>query len=169
MELSMKTVPNATDVCFSSVFKTFEMAAMALPPQIAVPDEIRWEVLGSILNNLPRPYPSNKVVNMDMAENMIPSLPALMAVMQFIPKPKPTTDTCNKICVALWLYCLYGCPVVWASIKPIKRAMGGVNQGVRHAAAAVMNTIFEISGYAFPNLVMCSCFVSDMRVLVSQK
>jgi len=49
-ELSMKTVPSATDVCFSSVFKTFEMAAMALPPQMAVPEEIRCEIFGSILN-----------------------------------------------------------------------------------------------------------------------
>ena len=76
IELSMKTVPSATDVCFSSVFKTFEIAAMALPPQMAVPEEIRCDILASILNNLPNKYPSNRVVNIDTAENIIPSLPA---------------------------------------------------------------------------------------------
>jgi hypothetical protein len=34
-------VPNATDICFSSAFITGEIAAIALPPQMAVPADIK--------------------------------------------------------------------------------------------------------------------------------
>ena len=34
-------MPNATEICFSLALIIGETAAMALPPQIAVPDEIR--------------------------------------------------------------------------------------------------------------------------------
>ena len=34
-------VPNATDICFSSAFITGEIAAIALPPQMAVPVDIK--------------------------------------------------------------------------------------------------------------------------------
>lgn len=54
MEFKMNTQPSATDICFSSALITGEMAAMALPPQIAVPDEIRCDVFRSILNHLPK-------------------------------------------------------------------------------------------------------------------
>jgi hypothetical protein len=47
MELSIKTVPNAVEICFSFDFIMDEMAALALPPQIAVPVDIRYEVLFS--------------------------------------------------------------------------------------------------------------------------
>jgi len=36
----MKTQPKATEICFSSALITGEIAAMALPPQMAVPAEI---------------------------------------------------------------------------------------------------------------------------------
>ena len=41
MELSIKMVPSATEICFSSALITGDMAAMALPPQMAVPVEMR--------------------------------------------------------------------------------------------------------------------------------
>ena len=41
----MKTVPSDTDISSSVAPITGPTAAMALPPQIAVPEEIRWAVL----------------------------------------------------------------------------------------------------------------------------
>ena len=41
IELRIKTHPRATEICFSSALMTGEMAAIALPPQMAVPAEIR--------------------------------------------------------------------------------------------------------------------------------
>ena len=41
MEFKIKMVPKATEICFSSAFITGEIAAIALPPQIAVPAEMR--------------------------------------------------------------------------------------------------------------------------------
>ena len=40
-EFRIKTHPKATDICFSSAFITGDIAAIALPPQIAVPLEMR--------------------------------------------------------------------------------------------------------------------------------
>ncbi|MNL51847.1 hypothetical protein D3C87_1749800 [compost metagenome] len=51
--LRMKTVPSATDICRSLAFITGERAAMALPPQMAVPAEISEVILKSIFNCLP--------------------------------------------------------------------------------------------------------------------
>jgi len=51
----MNTVPNAILICFSSALITGETAAIALPPQIAVPAEIRKDIyclfLGIYLKN----------------------------------------------------------------------------------------------------------------------
>src|SRR5881394_3981050 len=48
IELRMNTVPRETDISSSLAPITGPTAAMALPPQIAVPDEIRCDVVGSI-------------------------------------------------------------------------------------------------------------------------
>ena len=50
----MNTVPNATDICFSSAFMIGDMAAIALPPQMAVPVEISIDVLLSVFNCFPK-------------------------------------------------------------------------------------------------------------------
>jgi hypothetical protein len=54
IEFSIKIVPSATDVSFSSALITGAMAAMALPPQMAVPLEIKCEILRFIPNHLPK-------------------------------------------------------------------------------------------------------------------
>lgn len=41
MALSMKITPSETAISWSSAFRTGPTAAIALPPHIAVPDEIR--------------------------------------------------------------------------------------------------------------------------------
>jgi hypothetical protein len=48
-EFKMKIVPKATEICFSSALITV-IAAMALPPHMAVPAPIKKDVFLSILN-----------------------------------------------------------------------------------------------------------------------
>ena len=53
MELRVKTVARATPVSSASALITGAMAAIALPPQMAVPKEISVEVRAGVLKNLP--------------------------------------------------------------------------------------------------------------------
>lgn len=73
-----------------------EIAAMALPPQIAVPQEIKCDVFFSVLNHFPNKVPNIKVLNIENTVSRKPSFPAESAAVAFIPKPKPTTENCNK-------------------------------------------------------------------------
>ena len=52
IEFRIKIVPNATEICFSSALMAGAMAAIALPPQIAVPPEIKKDVFFSIFKSL---------------------------------------------------------------------------------------------------------------------
>ncbi|MNX88715.1 hypothetical protein D3C86_1206960 [compost metagenome] len=105
MELRIKTMPNATDICLASALMTGPTAAMALPPHIAVPEAIRCDVLRSIFSSLPIIYPSIKVPKIEAMVNNIPSLPALRALCRFIPNPNPTTEIWSSFLVALPLCC----------------------------------------------------------------
>ena len=51
--LSIKTVPNATDICFSFALIVEAIAAIALAPQIDVPEVIKSAIFLSTLNILP--------------------------------------------------------------------------------------------------------------------
>ena len=53
IEFKTNTQPKATDTCFSSAFITGVTAAIALPPHIAVPAEIKKEVFCSMFNQRP--------------------------------------------------------------------------------------------------------------------
>ena len=97
--------PKATEVCFSFDLITGAIAAIALPPQMAVPQEIKCEVFFSMFNHLPIKLPKIKVLKIEPIVNKKPSFPADKALFTFIPKPSPTTDICNKIFVALLLRC----------------------------------------------------------------
>lgn len=100
IEFKIKIVPRATEICFSSAEMMGDIAAMALPPQIAVPQETRWEVFLSTPNNFPNKVPSIKVPKIEMTVKIRPSLPAFKALCTFIPKPKPTTEIFNNKLVA---------------------------------------------------------------------
>ena len=82
---------------------------MALPPQIAVPADIKKDVIRSDLNILPNRTPRNNVPNIDATVNEKPCFPAARAVFKFIPKPSPTIENCNRKLVIFWLYCGKGC------------------------------------------------------------
>jgi hypothetical protein len=78
-ELRIKTVPMATDTCRSSALITGDNAAIALPPQMAVPPEISREVFFSILKIRPSSNPKPSVPAIEATANNKPSLPARSA------------------------------------------------------------------------------------------
>jgi hypothetical protein len=54
-----------------------------------------------------------------------PVLPAEIAEFTFIPKPKPTTETCSKKLITLALNRKKGFPEILATTKPNSKATGG--------------------------------------------
>ena len=84
------------------------------------------------------------VPTIETTVNITPSFPALTALVTFIPKPNPTTETFNNILVALLLKCRYGCPTNSAIINPISNATGGDINGSRHSDATNRKIIFLV-------------------------
>lgn len=80
---------------------TGEIAAIALPPQMAVPHEIKCDVFFSVFNHFPKSVPKISVQKIEKTVSKKPSFPAEIADEAFIPKPKPTTENCNKNVIAL--------------------------------------------------------------------
>ena len=92
IEFNIKITPNAMEVWFSFDFITGEIAAMALPPQIAVPQEIKCDVFRSVLSHFPKNVPIINVLNIEKMVSKKPSFPAEKAVVEFIPNPNPITE-----------------------------------------------------------------------------
>ena len=65
---------------------------MALPPQMAVPDEMRYEVFLLIESHQPSRTPMTMTPITETTVNSMPSLPLLSDSMRFMPNPRPTTD-----------------------------------------------------------------------------
>ena len=101
------------------------MAAMALPPQIAVPHEIKCDVFLSVLNHFPNNVPKSKVLQIEKMVSRKPSFPAETTLDAFIPNPKPTTENCNRNVMALLLNSINGFPKTFTTITPSNNAMGG--------------------------------------------
>jgi hypothetical protein len=118
-----------------------EIAEMALPPHIAVPQEISWEIFLSIPKYFPIRRPRIRVVVMEATVNKKLSSPALKALNIFIPKPSPTTDIFNNHFTALPLISLKGFPMICAVINPNAKAMEDEIQGKRQIEAMVINRI----------------------------
>ena len=102
------------------------LAAMALPPQIAVPFDIRVDVFLSIFRYLPIKYPASRVIPIVPTVKKNPSLPAFIASSKFMVKPRHTTETCKRRVVAFLLICMKGCPVTRAMTRPSNNATGGL-------------------------------------------
>ncbi len=60
-EFNIKTVPRETEISSESASITGATAAIALPPQIAVPDEIKFDVLSFTFKSLPIKNPTPSV------------------------------------------------------------------------------------------------------------
>ena len=122
-------VPKATVMELSLALITGPKAAIALPPHIAVPPEMRVLVCTSTFNNLPIHKPNPIVKAIENKVNINPVLPAINASWRFIPNPKPTTEACNKIFVNILLCCINGLPIVKATTNPQNKAIAGERKG----------------------------------------
>lgn len=63
-EFNTNTVPREMAISSSLALVMGAIAAIALPPQIAVPVEIRNEILCFTLSSFPNPQPSSKAILM---------------------------------------------------------------------------------------------------------
>ena len=142
MEFNIKIVPRDTEISSSSASITGATAAIALPPQIAVPADIKFDVLSFTLRSLPRKNPTASVPKIVAIVNRIPCFPALTTSVKFIPKPNKTTEICNKILVAFFVCCGKGFPNVKAAINPKTKAIGGETQVVRQTKIRSQKIIF---------------------------
>ena len=71
-------------------------AAIALPPQIAVPVEMRNDGVFLTRNIAPNTMPIASVAVIPIAVYTIPLRPARNTLPRFIPNPSRTTDACSK-------------------------------------------------------------------------
>ena len=132
MAFSAKIVPNATVMSLSLALITGAIAAIALPPHIAVPPDTNVLVSIFTFNNLPIHNPSPIVNAIENIVNTNPVFPASIASVKFIPKPNPTTDACNNILVNILLCWINGLPTVNATINPDNNAVAGVKNGTKN-------------------------------------
>ena len=85
----IKTAANAMVISVDFGFKTEEIAAMALPPQIAVPEVINNDVFLLIFKILKKIKPNVKTLITEIKVRRKPSLLTETASWRFNPKPKP--------------------------------------------------------------------------------
>ena len=69
---------------------------MALPPQIAVPDDNNRAILGSTFNNFPNRSPQIITKDTVTAVSINPVFEALRTWVKFIPKPRRTIDAFRR-------------------------------------------------------------------------
>lgn len=112
---------------------------MALPPQIAVPHEIKCDVFLSVFNHFPKNVPKIKVLKMENIVSKKPSFPDEIAVVAFIPKPKPITENCNKKVMAIALNSTKGFPKTLTITIPNNKAIGGEMIENKHNAIIKAN------------------------------
>src|SRR5205807_7619778 len=94
MELRTNTVPSETAISSSVAWQMGPTAAIALPPQIAVPVEIRKAEVLCIPKKTPKAMPTSMEKLMLSMVETNPLRPALTTWWRYIPKPNPTTDAC---------------------------------------------------------------------------
>ena len=96
IELSKNTIPKAILISLPFALITGEIAAIALPPQMAVPEVIRCPSFKSSFNNLANTSPKLTVNRMEKMVKPKPSLLVCSVSLINIPKPNPTTAIFKK-------------------------------------------------------------------------
>ena len=125
MAFNMNITPNDTAISFSFALTTGPTAAIALPPQIAVPEEIRYDVLRFILSQCPINTPIIITPKTDAIVKSIPSLPDFNDSLTFMLNPRPTTEACNRYLEVFLLNLGYGFLKIRAYTNPINNAIAG--------------------------------------------
>ncbi len=86
----------ATDISLRSASTAVPTAAMAEPPQMAVPAEMSSEVRRLMSSSLASQYPKVNVAKMVTAAKRRPCMPTRNTEARSMPKPKSTTLTCSR-------------------------------------------------------------------------
>src|SRR5579862_4673486 len=95
-EFRMNTVPSATAISSSLALAIGPTAAMALPPQIAVPALIRNAAFLPTRSTYPSPRPRDIATVIPIAVYRKPERPARATSCKFIPNPSATTEPCSR-------------------------------------------------------------------------
>ena len=139
--LRINTVPRARLIWLSSAFTSGLTAAMALPPQIAVPLAIRYEVFLSTVSFRPRNAPRVRVRAMLKTVSRTPFPPACMALSAWMPKPRPTMAIFSRVFTASRLSFSNGLPIVLATTIPAKSARAGERMGCMSVSGMIHRLI----------------------------
>src|SRR5947209_1497805 len=121
----MNTVPKETAMSSSLASSTGPTAAIALPPQMAVPTEIKSAGVRSTENHLPSSSPEIMAKVIPAAVYRNPARPARSTSLRFMPKPSPTTESCSSSFDHFPVNSGKPLPTVSATAKPSARARGG--------------------------------------------
>ena len=95
MALRTKTTVREKEIWLSFAPTIGETAAIALPPQIAVPEEIKNVVFLSTLRIFPKKTPNKKTKSTEQAVKIMPFEDTSMTCCKFIPNPISTTEYCK--------------------------------------------------------------------------
>lgn len=111
------------------------MAAIALPPQIAVPDAIKMLSFWSIFKNLPSKIPKVKVAKTETIVIIKPDFEVSITLSKFIPKPIKTIATCNAVdlCLEKTLFC----KPTNEKPMPISKAIAEETKGKKQSPIAI--------------------------------
>src|SRR5215469_5141783 len=143
-EFSRKIVPSETDISSSVAPRTGPTAAIALPPQIAVPVEIRNDARGYTSTNFPIAVPTIRAKAIPTAVYRNPLRPARITWCRFMPKPSPTTAACSRY-FEIWRDSPgYGWVAIAPKTSPASKANGGEAQGVRQNARPATKSTFDL-------------------------
>ncbi len=145
-----------TEMSFSSASTTWLTAAIALPPQIAVPTEIKYEIMRSTLKILPSKKPTPMAIEMVRTVKTNPSFPASTTLVKFIPKPSPTIAPCNKYLMTTFDCFGKGFPKIIPINKPSINAVLAENEKIRISTIPAMND--GLASFSFNKLVFSSGF-----------
>src|SRR5712691_3648642 len=122
------------------------MAAMALPPQIAVPAVIRNDELPRTRNNLPNTKPRKSAKEIPSAVWINPLRPAFRTSCRFMPKPRATTELCRRVRAIPRLSLMIGCEKLRPKRIPRVSAIGGENNPVTERTRPRAKKIFARVG-----------------------
>lgn len=144
---SIKTTTNENEIWLSSASIIGDMAAIALPPQIAVPEVIKILNFWSIFSNLPNKIPKAKVADTEITVIKKPVFDVSITWSKFIPKPISTIATCSAVDLC-FEKSLLGKPIKEKPI-PISSAIAEETNGKKHNPIAITYSKFNSFGFIF--------------------
>src|SRR5580658_3554 len=150
MEFRIKTVPSETAVSSWSACMIGATAAIALPPQIAVPTVIRVDAVLFTPRYRPASNPAANANPMLAAVYTNPLRPARNTSCRFITNPSPTTDACSKYFVAVRASSCHGCVNPNPKISPSAKATAGDTNPLAHNPNPSKNKIFTATKISQP-------------------